>query len=165
MTSLYELTTDYEEKLFNLGELIAEGNEVAVEDSTSILDLQDDIEAKLINIGKYVKNLEASSAAIKTEMDRLGQRKKSLDNTVRYLKASAVHAMQLLNVEKISDDIMPVRLQNNSAYSVEVEDPDSLPKKYQILDIKADKKALLADRETLDIEGVTITKGKHVRFG
>ena len=74
-------------------------------------------------------------------------------------------AMELLKTDKIADDIMPVRLQNNSQYSVFVESVDSLPDKYKQVSYSADKKALLADKDSLDIQGVTITKGQHVRFG
>lgn len=165
MATIYELTDDYAAKLNELGELLQDGQEISNEQAIALLDLQDNIGEKVVNIGKYVKNLDASSSAISAEVARLTARKRGIDNHIKALKDAAIAAMELLKIDKVHDDIMPVRLQANSRYSVTVENPDSLPSKYQVLEIKADKKALLADKDSLDIQGVTITKGQHVRFG
>lgn len=165
MSTIYEMTDDYAAKLTELGELLSDGQEVSSEQTIALLDLQDNIGAKVVNIGKYVKNLDASSSAISAEVARLTARKRGIDNHIKALKDAAMAAMELLKVDKVHDDIMPVRLQDNSQYSVTVENPSGLPSKYQVLEIKADKKALLADKEIIDIQGVTITKGQHVRFG
>ena len=165
MATIYELTDDYAEKLTELGELLNDGQEVSNEQAIALLDLQDDIGAKVVNIGKFVKNLDASSDAIAKEIARLTTKKRGIDNHVRALKDASVAAMTLLKIDKVHDDIMPVRLQNNSQYSVFVESVDSLPDKYKQVSYTADKKALLADKDSLDIQGVTITKGQHIRFG
>lgn len=165
MATIYELTSDYECKLIKLGEALSDGGNVTNEQAIELLDLQDNIGEKVVNIGKYVKNLDASSSAISAEVARLTARKRGIDNHIKALKDAAIGAMELLKIDKVHDDIMPVRLQNNSQYSVTVENPNSLPSKYQVLEIKADKKALLADKDSLDIQGVTITKGRHIRFG
>ncbi len=165
MATIYKLTDDYAAKLTELGELLQDGQEVSTEQAIALLDLQDNIGAKVVNIGKYVKNLDASSSAISAEVARLTARKRGIDNHIKALKDAAIGAMELLKIDKVHDDIMPVRLQANSQYSVTVENPNSLPGKYQVLEIKADKKALLEDKDSLDIQGVTITKGQHVRFG
>ncbi|WLG12815.1 siphovirus Gp157 family protein [Psychrobacter cibarius] len=165
MATIYELTDDYTARLTKLGYLLQDGQEVSNEQAIALLDLQDNIGAKVVNIGKYVKNLDASSSAISAEVARLQARKRGIDNHIKALKDAAIAAMELLKIDKVHDDIMPVRLQANSQYSVTVENPNSLPSKYQVLEIKADKKALLADKDSLDIQGVTITKGQHIRFG
>lgn len=165
MATIYELTDDYAAKLTELGELLQDGQEVSNEQAIALLNLQDNIGAKVVNIGKYVKNLDASSSAISAEVARLTAKKRGIDNHVRALKDASVAAMTLLGVDKVYDDIMPVRLQKNSQYSVFVESVDSLPDKYKQVSYSADKKALLADKDSLDIQGVTITKGRHIRFG
>lgn len=165
MTTIYDLTDDYAAKLDELGELLQDGQEVSNEQVVWLLELQDNIGAKIVNIGKYVKNLDASSSAISAEVARLTAKKRGIDNHIKALKDASVAAMTLLNVDKVHDDIMPVRLQNNSQYSVFVESVDSLPDKYKQVSYTADKKALLADKDSLDIQGVTITKGQHIRFG
>lgn len=165
MASIYELSADYESKLTELGEMLLDGEQVSNEQAISLLDLQDNIGAKVVNIGKFVKNLDASSSAISAEVARLQARKRGIDNHIKALKDASVAAMTLLNVDKVYDDIMPVRLQNNSQYSVFVESVDSLPDKYKQVSYTADKKALLVDKDGLDIQGVTITKGQHIRFG
>ena len=165
MATIYELTDDYAAKLTELGELLQDGQEVSNEQVIWLLELQDNISEKVVNIGKYVKNLDASSSAISAEVARLQARKRGIDNHAKALKDAAMAAMELLKIDKVHDDIMPVRLQANSQYSVTVESPSSLPSKYQVLEVKADKKALLADKDSLDIQGVTITKGQHIRFG
>lgn len=165
MATIYELTDDYAAKLTELGELLQDGREVSNEQVIWLLELQDNIGEKVVNIGKFVKNLDASSDAIAKEIARLTAKKRGIDNHIRALKDASVAAMTLLNVDKVHDDIMPVRLQNNSQYSVFVESVDSLPDKYKHVSYTADKKALLADKDSLDVQGVTITKGQHVRFG
>lgn len=165
MASIYELSADYESKLTELGEMLLDGEQVSNEQAIALLDLQDNIGAKVVNIGKFVKNLDASSSAISAEVARLTAKKRGIDNHIKALKDASVAAMTLLNVDKVHDDIMPVRLQNNSQYSVFVESADSLPDKYKQVSYTADKKALLADKDSLDIQGVTITKGRHIRFG
>lgn len=165
MATIYELTDDYAAKLTELGELLQDGQEVSNEQVIWLLDLQDNISEKVVSIGKYVKNLDASSSAISAEVARLQARKRGIDNHAKALKDAAMAAMELLGIDRVHDDIMPVRLQANSQYSVTVENPSSLPSKYQVLEVKADKKALLADKDSLDIRGVTITKGQHIRFG
>ena len=165
MATIYELTDDYAAKLTKLGELLQDGQEVSNEQVIWLLELQDNISEKVVNIGKYVKNLDASSSAISAEVARLQARKRGIDNHAKALKDAAMAAMELLGVDKVHDDIMPVRLQANSQYSITVENPSSLPSKYQVLEVRADKKALLEDKDSLDIQGVTITKGQHIRFG
>ena len=165
MATIYDLTDDYAAKLDELGDMILDGQEVSIEQSISILGLQDDIKNKVINIAKYSKGVSATSDALKKEIAKLTARKKANDEFLEKLKASAMAAMALLKTDKIADDIMPVRLQNNSQYSVFVESVDSLPDKYKQVSYTADKKALLADKDSLDIQGVTITKGQHIRFG
>lgn len=165
MATIYELSADYESKLTELGEMLLDGEQVSNEQAIALLDLQDNIGAKVVNIGKYVKNLDASSSAISAEVARLTAKKRGIDNHIKALKDASVAAMTLLNVDKVHDDIMPVRLQNNSQYSIFVESIDSLPDKYKQVSYTADKKALLADKDSLDIQGVTITKGRHIRFG
>ena len=165
MATIYELTDDYAAKLTELGELLQDGREVSNEQVIWLLELQDNIGEKVVNIGKFVKNLDASSSAISAEVARLTAKKRGIDNHIKALKDASVAAMTLLNVDKVHDDIMPVRLQNNSQYSVFVESVDSLPDRYKQVSYTADKKALLADKDSLDIQGVTITKGQHIRFG
>lgn len=164
MATIYKLTDDYAAKLTELGELLQDGQEVSNEQAIALLDLQDNISAKVVNIGKYVKNLDASSLAIGAEVARLQARKRGIDNHAKALKDAAMAAMELLGVDKVHDDIMPVRLQANSQYSVTVENPESLPAYYQKVTITADKTKLL-NHGGGNIKGVTITKGQHIRFG
>ena len=164
MATIYELTDDYAAKLTELGELLQDGQEVSSEQVIALLDLQDNISAKVVNIGKYVKNLDASSSAISAEVARLQARKRGIDNHAKALKDAAMAAMELLKIDKVNDDIMPVRLQANSKRSVTVENPESLPAYYQKVTITADKDKLL-NHGGGNIKGVTITQGQHIRFG
>ena len=71
MATIYELTSDYESKLSQLGEMLIDGGNVTNEQAIELLELQDNIGAKVVNIGKFVKNLDASSDAIAKEVARL----------------------------------------------------------------------------------------------
>lgn len=165
MATIYELTSDYEAKLNQLGDMILDGEQVSNEQAIALLDLQDNISDKVINIGKFVKNLDASSDAIAKEIARLTVKKRGIDNHIKALKDASISAMTLLGVDKVQDDVMPVRLQDNSQYSVTVDNVDCLPDKYLSVVVSANKRALLEDKDSLDIKGVTITKGRHIRFG
>lgn len=164
MSTIYEMTDDYAAKLTELGELLSDGQEVSSEQAIALLDLQDNISEKVVNIGKYVKNLDASSSAISAEVARLTARKRGIDNHIKALKGAAMAAMELLKVDKVHDDIMPVRLQANSKRSVMVDNPEWLPAYYQKITITADKEKLLNDGGE-NFKGVTITQGQHIRFG
>lgn len=165
MATIYELTSEYEAKLNQLGDMILDGEQVSNEQAIALLDLQDNISDKVINIGKFVKNLDASSDAIAREIARLTVKKRGIDNHVKALKDASIAAMTLLGINKVQDDVMPVRLQDNSQYSVTIDDVDCLPDKYLSVVVSANKRALLEDKDSLDIKGVTITKGRHIRFG
>lgn len=164
MTTIYELSAEYTEKLDRLGDMLSNGEDVSIEQSMAILDLQDDIQAKVVNIAKYSKGVVADSAALAKEIAALTARKKAKDEHLSKLKESAMMAMQLVKIDRIDDVIMPVRLQENSKCSVTVENPESLPAYYQKVTITADKDKLL-NHGGGNIKGVTITKGKHIRFG
>lgn len=164
MITIYELTDDYAAKLDELGGMILDGQEVSNEQVVWLLELQDNIGAKVVNIGKYVKNLDASSSAISAEVARLTAKKRGIDNHIKALKDASVAAMTLLNVDKVHDDIMPVRLQDNSQYSVTVDDINRVPEYYKKITVAVDKAKILSHGGG-NIKGVTVTKGRHIRFG
>ena len=164
MATIYELTDDYAAKLDELGDMILDGQEVSIEQSMSILGLQDDIKNKVVNIAKYSKGVIATSDALKKEIAKLTARKKANDEFLEKLKASAMAAMELLKTDKISDDIMPVRLQDNSQYSVTVDDINRVPEYYKKITVAVDKAKILSHGGG-NIKGVTVTKGRHIRFG
>ena len=164
MATIYELTSDYESKLSQLGEMLIDGGNVTNEQAIELLDLQDNIGEKVINIGKFVKNLDASSDAIAKEVARLTAKKRGIDNHIKALKDASVAAMTLLNVDKVHDDIMPVRLQDNSQYSVTVDDINRVPEYYKKITVAVDKAKILSHGGG-NIKGVTVTKGRHIRFG
>lgn len=167
MTSIYQLSNDYLDHIDEIAELIENDEEVSFEKALMAIGLQDSIKAKAVNTAKYVKNLNGSIDAIDAEIKRLTARKKTIEKRADWLKGLIMFAMNTAKVTKIDDDILPLRIQENSQWVVNVTDPDALPAKYKsvVKITKVDKKLLLANKDKLRTKAVTFTKGSHLRIG
>lgn len=165
MSSIYQLTDDYQRLFDDIAAAIEDGDEPSLDAALAALELQDNIKDKVINIGKYLKNISGSIDGLSKEIARLNARKKSLQRQDERLKAASLAALQMLGIERIDDDIMPVRIQSNSAWSVQIENVERLPEQYRQVEYKADKRKLIADKDQLQLDGVQFIKGSHVRFG
>lgn len=142
MLKLYEMTAEYQEAcrtLYDMEDIL----EDAVKDTLD--GLKGAIEDKIKNVLAFSKDLKAESEAIKTEVDKMAQRAKSLANRAEWFKQYALNHMLHNDIKKINCPWFPIRIQYSD--KVEVKDISLLPQKYMIetVNVAVDKNAIKRD--------------------
>lgn len=157
--NLYELTDSYLKVL----ELIENGEE-GLEDTLE--SLNDTIELKADGYARIIRSLEANAVALKTEIDRLTNRRRSIENSIDRLKENLKNAMIATGKEKIKTDLFNVTVVNNPV-AVNVIDEKLIPEKYFKVEIirKLDKLSLRdAIKNGEEIQGAELMQGKGLRI-
>lgn len=143
--NLYELTGQYLEL-----QAMLEDPEV---DSEVIADtmgsLEGDIEAKADGYAKIIRNLEGNASAITAEMQRLAERKATIEAGVKRLKNNLQQAMVAIDKRKIKSDLFTFSVQKNGGKLPVILDvksteelPDDLVKVKEEPDMDAIRKLL-----------------------
>ena len=157
--NLYELTDNYLKVL----ELIENGEE-GLEDTLE--SINDAIEVKADGYARIIRNLEANAVALKTEIDRLTNRRRSIENSIDRLKENLKNAMIATGKEKIKTDLFNVTVVNNPV-AVNVIDEKLIPEEYFKVEIirKLDKISLRdAMKKGEEIQGAELKQGKGLRI-
>jgi hypothetical protein len=157
--NLYELTDSYLKVL----ELIENGEE-GLEDTLE--SINDAIEVKADGYARIIRNLEANAVALKTEIDRLTNRRRSIENSIDRLKENLKNAMIATGKEKIKTDLFNVTVVNNPV-AVNVIDEKLIPEEYFKVEIirKLDKLSLRdAIKNGEEIQGAELMQGKGLRI-
>jgi len=155
---LYELSTNYQQIL----SLIEDGQE-GLEDTLE--SLTDAIEDKVENIGKLIKTIDAESAGLKAEEQRLADRRKSLENNTKRLKLYAEQSMQDAGMKKIKGPLFTFSIQKNPA-ALNIVDEKMIPKAFFTLPQPVLDKAAIKEELKLghEIPGVELTQGESLRI-
>ena len=137
MSSLYELKGQYLELL----SMMEEGaDEETIKDTLE--GIEGEIEVKADNYARIIRQLESDANGLKTEIERMTDRKRALENHVSYLKNNLQDAMILTGKEKFKTELFSFGIQNNPA-SVVIDDPTSIPAEFLIpQEPKVDKKSI-----------------------
>jgi hypothetical protein len=157
--NLYELTDSYLKVL----ELIENGEE-GLEDTLE--SINDTIELKADGYARIIRNLEGNVTALKTEIDRLTDRKKSIENSIDRLKENLKQAMIQTGKEKIKTDLFSISVANNPV-AVSVINEDLIPRTYfNVKEIVTLDKVRIKDllKNGQVIAGVELTQGKGLRI-
>ena len=156
MTSLYELTSDLKE----LQEI-----DFTETDRDEVEAVKAAIKEQIVNKGTgiiaVVRNLEADTEAIKTEIKRLQDLKKSKENRIENLKKYTKECLEEADIKKVSTALGNISIRKLPG-SVEVVEEDSIPKEYkkEVVTVTVDKKSILADlKEGVVVPGVTLKTG------
>ena len=158
MATLYELTDRYKRLLMLAEEL----DEDAFKDTLESID--DLIEDKADAYAIIDKKLQADEEMFAAEIKRLQDRKRSIANNRKNLKASLYDSMKLTGKEKFKTDKFSFWVQKNRA-SVIVEDLNAIPKEFLVEEIKVDKTGLgkfLAENE-IDGARLEVSEGVRIR--
>ena len=163
MSTLYELKNDWQE----LMDMLEEGaDEDVIRDTLEGLDYE--IEQKADGYARVIRNMESDIAGLKTEIDRMTDRKHSLENNVSYLKRNLQEAMEVTGKTKFKTDLFSFGIQNNPASVViDADDIDSIPIEYLITQPpKIDKKKIAADiKAGVDLYGLAhLEQGRSLRI-
>jgi len=119
---LYEICTEMQ---VILDRIDPDDEKSLAETETSLQCLELDKEKKVINIGRLIKNLSAESLAIKTEIDNLAARKKSLDRQAEWLEN---YLTNTISGEKFNDPTVSISWRKST--SVNITDADAVPEEF-----------------------------------
>ena len=152
MATLYDLTQDW----IQLMNMLEEGaDEEVINDTLEGLDYE--IEEKAEGYAKVIRNIESDVAGLKTEIERMTDRKRVLENNISRLKNNLQAAMELTGKTKFKTDLFSFNVQNNPAAVIMDEQYlENIPEEYLIpQEPKIDKKKLAADLKAgVDLEGI-----------
>ena len=151
MANLYELTSDLE--------VLKEMDEI--EDAKHIISL---VESEIVNKGAGIVKLDrmfdADIKAVKSEIERLQNRKRVIESNKKRLREYTVSCLENLGQKKIETPIgnMTVR---KAASTLRIIDEDSLPEKYlEIVQTYKVKKDLIKEdlKAGIEIDGAYMTE-------
>lgn len=154
-------------KLYELTGVFLEIDEMDIDDETKIdtldsIDWEHDFSEKIENCIKVIQNKKARVEAYKTEIKRLQDLKTSEEKAVERIKSSVSEAMRLTKHDKLETALFKVGFRKSKAVVV---DEDKLPKEYQIVSYKPDKKTL---KELLksgkEIEGARLEERRSLNI-
>ena len=148
MATLYELTGQFLE-IYNM-----EIDDETKLDTLESIDWTSDYENKVEGYVKVIKSLEADIEARKNEKKRLDGLNKSDQSKIDNLKAALAVSMTETGQTRVDTTLFKVGFRKSKAVVV---DEDKLPKKYQIVSYKPDKKEIKKLLES----GATI-RGDHI---
>lgn len=140
--NLYDLTSDY----LQLQQMLEDPEA----DSDLINDTMDAIEGaieeKADNYAKLIKNLEGNSYAIEVEIERLKNKKNTLDMAVKRLKDNLKEAMIATDKKKFKTELFSFNIQKNGGALPVIVDvaTEELPDDLVIVNEKPDLKAIAA---------------------
>jgi len=141
MSTLYELTNDWMQLLHMLED---GADEEVINDTLEGLDYE--IEQKADGYAKVIRALEADAAAYKTEIDRMTDRKWTIENNIDRMKKNLQATMELTGKTKFKTDLFSFNVQNNApSVVIDAEDVNDIPIEYLIVEAKVDKKKIATD--------------------
>ena len=154
--NLYELTSDLKE-LQDIDFTEADTEQLEAVKTA----IKEQIANKGAGIIAVVRNLEADTEAIKVEIKRLQDLKKSKENKIENLKKYTKECLEEAEIKKVSTTLGNISIRKLPG-SVEVLEEDSIPAEYkkEVTTITIDKKSILADlKEGVVVPGVTLKTG------
>jgi predicted nuclease with TOPRIM domain len=159
MATLYELTGQFRELL----ELIEQGEIDADLLADTLEGLEGEIEIKADGYAKVIRELEGQASMLKGEIDRLSDRKSSIENNIKTMKESLEMAMRSTGKVKFKTDLFSFNIQKNPARLVITGD---VPKDYLIpQEPKVDSKAIkdLLKEKELDFAHLEQSESLRIR--
>lgn len=147
MANLYELTGD----MLKLQQLLETGEVVDKELLNDVItDTTADYEEKIENCAKVIKNLLADVDAIKTENERLTNRRKALETNITNLKTRMYDSMKITNTPKVKGKLFTIAIQKNGGKAPVIVDvsTDKLPDELVKIEEKPDLTAIAAFIDT-----------------
>lgn len=159
MSTLYELSANYEFLVRNAAEI----DEELLKDTLESID--EDIELKADNYARVLVELDGQINTLKAEEKRLADKRKAIENNVKRMKQSLEESMRLTGKTKFKTDFFSFNIQKNPV-SVKVIDESLIdenyfveqPKKLDKQQLKEDLKmgANILGAELIQTEGLRI---------
>lgn len=139
MSTLYELSANYEFLVRNAAEI----DEELLKDTLESID--EDIELKADNYARVLVELDGQINTLKAEENRLSDKRKAIENNVKRMKQNLEESMRLTGKTKLKTDFFSFNIQKNPI-SVNVIDESLIDESYFVEQPKKlDKKQLKED--------------------
>ncbi|MBQ2085446.1 MAG: siphovirus Gp157 family protein [Oscillospiraceae bacterium] len=163
MATIYELTDEYVELLNMLEDPDIDPDVLA----DTMEGLSGEIEVKADGYAKVIAELNSAIAGLKAEIERLTNRKTTMENNVKYLKSTLQFAMETTGKTKFKTELFSFGIQKNPA-SVVIDEPylENIPDKYLIpQDPKIDKVKIKEDLKAgIDIGIAHLEQSQSLRI-
>ena len=127
MANLYEITQDYLQILSMMEDPELDPQTLA----DTMEAVEGELEIKAENYAKVMKNLEADVSAIKSEIERLSGRKKTIENNIKNMKSALQMAMETTGKTKFKTELFSFGIRKN-APSVIMDEPyiENVPERF-----------------------------------
>lgn len=125
MTTLYELTDQYRQALAVLDDMDLDAQTVA----DTLEGLKGALQEKATNVAMYVRNLEATAAAIKNAEDEMARRREAVKNRAKSIRDYLLTNMQKAEITKIECPYFVISRKMNPP-AVVIDDEESVPDKF-----------------------------------
>lgn len=127
MANLYEITQDYLQILSMMEDPELDPQILA----DTMEAVEGELEIKAENYAKVMKNLEADVAGIKAEIERLSERKKTIENNIKNMKSALQMAMETTGKTKFKTELFSFGIRKN-APSVIMDEPyiENVPERF-----------------------------------
>lgn len=164
MPALYELAAEYRAALEELLEL--DWPDEVVRDTLE--GLRGDLETKATNVAAFVRNLEATAAAIHEAEEKMSTRRRAIEARAERIRAYLLAHMQACGITKIECPWFVIARRKNPP-SVEIVDEAALPLAFLAQPPppppKPDKRAILeALKRGEDVPGARLAQGERVEM-
>jgi hypothetical protein len=164
MTQLYVLAQDYRATADKLADMDLDDATIA----DTLESMSGDLEVKATNTAFFVRNLEASAAAIKEAEAQMAARRKAIENRAARIKDYLLASMMVAGVQKIECPHFKLAVRENPP-SVEVYEPGLIPAAFMrqpdppppAIDKTAIKDAIKAGQE---VPGCKLTRGMRLEI-
>lgn len=162
--SLYEISLEYRADLDKLADMDLDDQTL-----TDTLDsMGGELQVKAQSVACFIRNLEASAAAIKEAEAQMAARRKALENKAARVKDYLLASMMVAGVEKVECPLFKLAVRDNPA-AVEVYQPELIPAQYMrqpepppaVPDKAAIKEAL---KDGIEVPGCRLTQGKRLEI-
>ena len=119
--------------------------------------VEGELEIKAENYAKVMKNLEADVSGIKAEIDRLSERKKTIEKNIKRMKENLQNAMEITGKTKFKTELFSFGVRTNTpAVVMDEQYIENIPEEYlRIREPEIDKAKLKEDLKAgVNLEGI-----------
>ena len=96
---------------------------------------KEQLEQKILDYAYVIKNKQADSKTLTSEIKSLGEKKKVTVNIIDRMKETILEVMQEFGIKKIADPILKVNYVEHKTKKLQVRDIDKLPPEFIISEI------------------------------
>lgn len=130
-----------------------------IEDTINLI--QEDFEEKAEKVAAFIRELESDEQGLKSEIDRLSERKRVASSKIDALKEYLRHNMVAANIPSIKGKLFSITIGKPSAVLDIFVKPEDLPEQYRVVKVSPDSAAIKsALKSGVEIKGCAITDGK-----